>query len=379
MKSFFSSASLAVALFASVSPGNAAPVSHYFFPNATDPAIDEYNNRHYAISDSAVAPKGRLLVFLPGTGAVPFNYTKFIDNAASLGYHSLGLMYANGEAISSLCLQNAPDDPVCAGRARLEVIDGVDRVPFLAVSGTNSIENRLMKALQYLTDQYPSEGWGQYLSLDAVDWSQITISGHSQGGGHAALIAKTRTVDRCLMFDSMDYWLAGARPYDWVFQESATPVSRWFMLTHERDQSAVLDLLKGHVAALDVDRYGDAVSADVSQPPFWESHFLTTNLEPARGGAGEYHGTPVSDVDTPLSADGVTPLLKPSWDHLLLHETSPVTVIRKPEGLQVLFSPGTLEFSSSLEGWTPLPGTESPLPVPLIPEAEKEFYRLQGE
>lgn len=377
MRSFFT-AILLVALWA-VSPGNAAPVSHYFFPNATDPAIDEYNNRHYAVSDPAVVPKGRLVVFLPGTGAVPFNYTRFIDNAASLGCHSLGLMYANGEAISSLCLQNAPNDPACAGEARLEVIDGVDRVPFLTVNRTNSIENRLFKALQYLSAQYPSEGWGQYLSGDTVEWDKITICGHSQGGGHAALIAKTRDVDRCVMLDSMDYWVAGGRPYDWVSQASATPVSRYFMLTHERDEFAVLDKLTAHVAALDVDRYGEVVNVDASQSPFEGSHFLTTNLEPARGGAGKYHGTPVSDVDTPLAADGVSPVLKPAWDYLLLHETSPVALTRKEGGLRVVFSPGILEFSDSLEDWTPLPRAESPLAVPVTPDAEKEFYRLQSE
>ena len=62
-----------------------------------------------------------------------------------------------------------------------------------------------------------------------------------------------------------------------------------------------------------------------------------------------FAGTPVSDVDTPLAANGVTPVLKPAWDYLLLHETSPVAVTRKAAGLRVLlFPPGSVAFLAAV-------------------------------
>src|SRR2546427_7367644 len=49
---------------------------------------------------------------------------------------------------------------------------------------------------QYLAQQYPDEEWGRFLAHDKPKWSQIAVTGHSQGGGHAAMIAKIRLVAR---------------------------------------------------------------------------------------------------------------------------------------------------------------------------------------
>jgi hypothetical protein len=154
-----SSPALVVLLLVALSARLPAAQQRVFFaPSATDPAITAFNNNHYAVVDPAVSAKGRIVVFLPGTGGVPFLYTLFVQNAASLGFHALGLMYPNANAINELCAQNDPLNPNAAGDARLEVIDGPDRVPYLAVDRTNSVENRLLKALQYLQATYPASG-----------------------------------------------------------------------------------------------------------------------------------------------------------------------------------------------------------------------------
>ena len=60
-----------------------------------------------------------------------------------------------------------------------------------------------LKLLQYLALQYPDEGWDRFLLRDKPKWSQIAVSGHSAGGGNAAMIAKIRLVARVVLFSSV--------------------------------------------------------------------------------------------------------------------------------------------------------------------------------
>jgi hypothetical protein len=233
-------------------------------------------------------------------------------------------MYPNGEAINVLCASNAPLDPDAAGNARLEVLDGHDRVGFVSVDSTNCIENRLIKALQYLSTNYPARGWGQYINGAELLWAKLVICGHSQGGGMAGMIAKSRSVDRCVMLASMDWWDAGNRPYNWMQADPQTPLSHWFLFVHERDQFLPFPNMQIAASALRVDCYGPQVQVETSSSSnYFGRHFLSTDLEPSTNAAGSYHGCPVVDVATPLQSDGSTPVFKPVWDYLLLGDAVP--------------------------------------------------------
>ena len=59
----------------------------------------------------------------------------------------------------------------------------------VVISRANSIENRLTKLLQYLAAQFGEEGWSRFMAHDGPRWARIAVSGHSQGGGEAAMIA----------------------------------------------------------------------------------------------------------------------------------------------------------------------------------------------
>jgi hypothetical protein len=363
-------------LFAS----NASAVQQrvFFAPSATDPAITQFNNNHYAVVDPAVTSRGRLALFLPGTGATPFQYREFPQNAASLGFHALGLMYPNGSAINTLCAQNAPLDADAAGNARLEVLYGSNCVSFINVDSTNCIQSRLLKALQYLNTAYPTRGWGLYYSGGAVLWSKLFVCGHSQGAGMAAMLAKTRVTDRCIMFTDMDWWVVGNRPYNWMSTTPQTPVDRWYLLAHERDQYLDFTEMQICATALDADRYGACVLAETSAVTSYAGrHFLSTNLDPAPALSASYHGCPVVDAATPLQADGVTPVLKPAWDYMLLHETQPILIELKGTNLTLTFSPGSLDQSDNLTNWTALPAAVSPLVLPQNTLPERRFYRLR--
>ena len=348
-----------------------------FLPSATDPAITQFNNSHYAVVDPANTNQGRLVLFLPGTGATPALYRAFPTNAANLGFHALGLMYLNGDAINSLCASNAPLDADAAGNARLEVIDGTNRVSFLSVDRTNCIENRLLKALQYLQANYSTRGWGQFYSNNTVLWNKLIVCGHSQGGGMAAMLAKTRRVNRCIVFTDMDWWVAGNRPYNWMSATSSTPANLWYLFAHERDQFLDFGEMQISAAALDVSRYGAYVQVESSgSPTFSNRHFLSTNLDPSTNQPASYHGCPVVDAATPLQADGVTPVFKPVWDYLLLHETADIAIESPLTNLTITFSPGTLEQSTNLTSWTTVTNANSPFSLPKNGLGKRGFFRL---
>ena len=355
----------------------AVPQPASFSPSSTDPAITEFNNNHYSVVDPAIAGRGRLLLFLPGTGATPSMYRGFAETAAGIGFHALALMYPNATPVNELCLNFAPLNPDAAGDARLEVIDGVDRVSFVAVDGVNCIQGRLLKALQYLHATYPVRGWGQYFSGDGVVWEKIVVSGHSQGGGMAAMLAKTRAVDRCVLFSCVDWWQAGNRPYNWMSGNPRTPVSRWYLFAHEQDQLLDFAQIAAGAAALDLGRYGAVSRTEaVFAGNYLRRHFLSTNLDPAPLLAGSYHGCPVADAATPKLADGVTPVFEPVWRYMLLDETLPITLEKDGNAVRVVFSPGVLEQSEDLVVWSPVPAAASPLTLPLDGLQARRFYRL---
>jgi len=343
---------------------SALPEEVFFRPSVTDPTITESNQRHYAVVDSAVASRDRLVLFLPGTRGTPFGYRQFPKNAATLGFHSLGLMYPNENAINLLCREFAPLDPDAAGNARLEVIDGVDRVNFLTVDSINSIQNRVIKALQYLHETYPLHGWDQYFIGDGVLWNKVIVCGHSQGAGMAAMLAKTRITDRCIMFAGTDWWEGGTppRPYNWMFTSPQTPVDRWYLFAHERDQIIDFSYIQDASMALDLSRYGAHERVESSSNGYKFRHFLSTNLEPNPESPNNYHGCPVVDVALPMESDGVTPVFKTVWD-----STS----------INIIFSPGTLEHSEDLINWTPQLLVNSPLVLPLDTLPHRSFYRLR--
>jgi hypothetical protein len=232
------------------------------------------------------------------------------QEAARLGYHVIGLMYQNSFGMS--CAGSA--DPDCLGNARLESIDGVDRSSVVDVSRANSIDNRLTKLLLYLDAQFPAEGWSKFLHEGEPKWSQIAVGGHSGGANQAALIGKIRHLDRVVMFAGPSDVGDAAQPAAWV-SIGETPAGKYFELVHIRDQGTTA--IFANVRALDLERFGEPVQVELSQPPYHGTHILVTDLEPQGGyGARNPHMSAAVDLWTPLGPDG-TPLLRDAWRYLL--------------------------------------------------------------
>jgi hypothetical protein len=278
-------------------------------PNCTDPECDY----HHVWLDPSRPSNGKLFVFMTGIAPQaprPRAHQLVLQEAARLGYHVIGLMYQNNLGPGPACTGSA--DPDCFGNFRLELLDGVDRSGGVVVSRANSIENRLTKLLLYLDAQFPDEGWSRFLHKGEPKWSQIAVGGHSGGASQAALIGKLRHVNRVIL-------VAGpanesAKVAAWI-SIGETPAAKYFDLLHRRDprNPAILD----NIDALHLNRFGEPVAPELSEPPYGGTHILLTDLEPTGGYAGDNpHLSLAVDRWTPLGPDG-TPLLRDAWRYLL--------------------------------------------------------------
>ena len=290
-----------------------ASVLRQVTPSATDPGIDTNDAVHLAWNpDPATQMRNRLFVFLPGTGAVPAMHQLILRTGASRGYHAIALSYLNPTPVGTLCADDV--DPECFWDVRREIISGLDTSPLVTITPANSIVNRTEKLLQYLHTRYPAEGWGQYLVSGRIDWSRVTLAGHSQGGGHVGVLAKLVSLDRAVYFSSPADWRQVANvPATWLARTNVTPASRQYGFIHEQDPLVPAAQALANWSMLGLDAFGNATLMDAMTAPYGNTHQLTTRATPLL--AGSYHGATVVDAATPRTSTGA-PVFEALWVYL---------------------------------------------------------------
>lgn len=194
------------------------------------------------------AARGQLLVFLNGTGGTPLAGASGLERswygvARAEGLHVLGISYRSGAAVGTLC----QGDDACFEPTRLSQVTGVPQpgaasaLDDLVVD--EGIEVRLAAALRTLAQRDLDGGWGEFLDTPdgggaEVRWERLFVSGHSQGGGHAALLAKRHLVGRVLMLASPCDALRDGQPASWLSDATGwatTPSTRFFGLWAQGD------------------------------------------------------------------------------------------------------------------------------------------------
>jgi pimeloyl-ACP methyl ester carboxylesterase len=278
------------------------PTQRSVAPNATGADISAATGPHLVFTPSANARTGALLLFLPGTGGHPDQYTIFLRYAATRGLHVVGLAYPNADAVNDLCAGS----PTCHEDFRLEVITGEPRSALVDVDKANSIDHRVQALLAYLDQQYPAEGWGAYLSSSDPRWDRVTVAGHSQGGGHAAMIARLRLARRAILFNATE-------PALWTASAFATPADRLYGFVHRLEAGSTGIKESWRLIGMP----GQVVSVDATAAPYVGAHQLETSLTPVNGFATHqaYHQCGVVDAYLPM-ANG-EPLFAPMWAYLL--------------------------------------------------------------
>ena len=287
-------------------------------PNATDSEINTFDTAHGVYFNPSVKAKNKLVVFIPGTNGTGLGGKTFAQVAANEGFHVVSISYPSSIAATSCHSQN---DENCFENFRREIIEGKDLSSLIDVNRANSIENRLQKLLVYLKKNFATENWEQYLTKnEEINWEELILSGQSQGGGHAPLIAKSHKVSRVIMFSAPKDWdRANNKPAKW-YGEGKTSLKNYFAFNHIQDKQGCdynqqLDNLK----ILGLFAFSEAVDVDKTTPPFKNSRILITDYPNKPLTSIEAHTSLMSDGRTPVDKDGL-PYFKPVWIYMLTAE-----------------------------------------------------------
>lgn len=292
--------------------GAAAQRSTATLPSSLDPRVQVADDPHYSWIPASSQPLGMLVVFIPGTGGKPKENMPFARIATDLGYHFISLSYPDSVAAQQLCSRSPDEDAYL--KFRLAIFQGGD-FKRLHVDRADSIEERLTRLLQHLKMTQAGTGWDQFLTPSGeVEWSKLVLSGQSQGGGHAYVIAKFHRVARVVMFSSpKDYSFYFNRPAKIFDGGTNTPLNCFFAFNHLRDNGngcthdQQLEIFKSmgltDLGIADADKHGELNHA----------HLIYTNVDVKNNG---FHGSVLNGVNTII---GQTPeqLLFPVWRYML--------------------------------------------------------------
>jgi pimeloyl-ACP methyl ester carboxylesterase len=244
------------------------------------------NADNYAARSS---PNSPLLLFLPATGHHPSQYRDFLSTARDAGYHVLALDYwNNGKSVARTCGMNSD----CYTEVQRNRLDGSDPSRFSSVNPANSIVTRLRDSLLHLQRVDASGNWQQFVHGHTIDWQNIVVAGHSQGGGEAAFISHLHPVRGVLMFSSpveSDHGINAS----WMASAGATPPSRMYGLDDSGDMFSSRVIASWN--ALGMGAFGSVADVDAGVPS--TSHELVSHLD--LGTPEQAHLRDITD-DVPL-------------------------------------------------------------------------------
>ena len=225
----------------------------------------------------------------------------------------MSLKYENGVAAKTACSNST--DSNCFAKYRQEIITGDDLSDKVEVDETNSIENRLLKLITYLSTNRPNQGWDFYLENGSLVWNKIILAGHSQGGGHAAYMGLSKPLKRVLMFSSPNDWSDHFNaPAKWISLPKTTNTDSYFAFAALNDD--VVDFSKQYQVwqSLGLTTMTDTTLVDQDENININTRLMYTKFDKA--GLSVNHNATVRDSDTPLDMDG-EPVFENVWQVML--------------------------------------------------------------
>ena len=278
-------------------------------PKSTEPQLTGWLDPHIIAAPRQSATSPHLWIFLGGSYGRPQRQVSIIEHIASLGHWAINLRYPNDWTIGGLSRRGAG---IHAHEAlRLQILDGRARSGLLDLPPQDCILNRVQKVLIWLARQHPEQGWSAFLSGDEARWDRVAVAGHSQGGGHAAIMGKQLPLERVVMLSApADCVASGEEPAPWLRPPGATPCDNYFGFSHLRDPA--IGRILSAWEALGLAAFGPVTEVDTSSPPFGNSHRLVTNHEVP---GDRHHGSVAADRFIPRLSDR-TPVFHEVWTFL---------------------------------------------------------------
>jgi hypothetical protein len=247
-----------------------------------DPAVSDPNShpdaQQIASVDTSKPLMKKLCVVLTGIGTGPGQGIGFW--AVTKGYHVFQVGYANAISMAPQGDTN-PDTP---GNTRMNQFDGKGRMPAnTQTTRADSIEGRLLKAIEYLKTADPGGDWGWYLNQDgSMRWSDGCFIGYSYGATHLAVIAQY--VRLGLGVSTSGPQAEGHLNATWItMPNKATPPERLFAINGSLDNPTAPGHYDDTTKALgyigDVVHTTVGAPAPTTMPPYMGSHRLTIDGE----------------------------------------------------------------------------------------------------
>lgn len=281
----------------------------------TDPNISIEGRMHQVFYNPECIQNDKLVLHFVGSYDNPNSTTFFPTLAANHGYKVIVLRYRNEVAASSACEDSS--DEFCYNKFREEIMFGNDLSEDVSVDFAGSIFNRFLQLLLYLKDEHPEENWDSFLSeLNQINWDKIILSGHSQGGGHAAYLAKLFKVERVLMFAAPnDYSNTFDAPAPWVSLESLTPETDYYSFGNLLDEVVEYEKQFSVWETLNLFSSNEASAVDeVKACDYNDAQVLFTNYE-SNMILGGNHNSLIIDNFTPIESG--KPVFHPVWEYML--------------------------------------------------------------
>ncbi len=237
-------------------------VSLKVIPSETDFSIVNGNDPHLVMYYRK-AKQGKLLLFMTGTGGFAAKGpADFYKTTIDQGYRLISLSYVDTPAVSQVCIDaNLKQDSNCAEEFRMKRIYGkTGTFSLINDKKQDAMVNRLVKLLQYLAIHDKDGNWDKYLDNGAPKWSEIAVSGQSQGGGMAEYLGKHEHVYKVISFSGGWDWAAKNRIAHWYYTSNVTPADSWYGTYNVNEPTAevilqtynALGIPKANIYALDL-------------------------------------------------------------------------------------------------------------------------------
>jgi hypothetical protein len=242
---------------------------------------------------------------------VNFNPGLF-ERISGYGLHGIQIHYAN-QWFSTLTKEQL-NDGQSLGKIRLEAATGEDHSPLVDIPKADSIRERAIQFVKWLSKENPEGKWEQFLSKDQTDllWDHVILSGISHGSTTAARFALHQKVDRVVMF-------SGPRDNTetWQGSPSATPSNRFFGFTHVLDGGWDASHYCRSWQLLGLHKHGPVVNVDETAYPFENSRRLITASDVKNDPKRAHSGVVPGGAATKDAAGRF--VHEKIWEYLFLH------------------------------------------------------------